>query len=322
MKINKRYLFVVAVISMLMLVAACSSTNDTGDASADSSPTIVLLVTRDFGNEEILRETVELKKYWTVLDALDETVEISSDYGGSFISGINGLESYSEGASGKRMDWFYYINGICADVGPLDYDLNDGDVIWWDYHEWKSMDATNSTVIGSYPEPFVHGYRGETPATTIMSSEENRDMSDKLRQALMEKGASNIEVSEIDNNVIENRQGPVIVLGEWEELSGFEYINKLNEAYGRNGSYIHYAGENLELMNKSSEKVRTLKNGAGSILSQGDGLGDENPLWIVSGTDTEGLEKAVKLLTENSDKIDSTYSVAVEENELIRLPVK
>jgi hypothetical protein len=321
LRINKRYLFVVAVISMLMLVAACSSTSDTDEVLKDSLPNVVLLVTRDYGSEEILKETVEFEKYWTVLDALDANSEIITEHGGSFISGINGFESYSEGASGKRMDWFYYINGICADVGPLDYDLNEGDVVWWDYHEWKSMDSTNSTVIGSYPEPFVHGYRGEVAETTIMCSVKNSDLASELRESLMDKGAATVEISEIDNSIIEDRVGPVIVLGEWEELDGVEYINKFNEAYKRNGTYIYYTGEGLELMDNSNEKIMSLKDGSGSIMSHGDGLGDENPLWIISGVDSTGLEKAIKLLTENSDKIYSTYSVAVGDNEVIKLPI-
>lgn len=320
MKFKKKYLFVLAAISILMLVSACSRNNDPGLASQDVRPEIELIVTRDYGNEEILKESVVLEKYWTVLDAMDATVEISTDYGGSFISGINGLESNSDGASGKRMDWFYYINGVCADVGPLDYDLNQGDVVWWDYHEWESMDSTNSTVIGSYPEPFVNGYRGVDVETTIMSSEENSSLAQELKEALVEEGAV-IEIAEIDNSIIEDRKGPVIVVGQWNELSEVEYISKLNEAYTRNGSYVYYSSQGLEIMNRGNEMVNMFRSEAGSVVSHGDGLGDDNPLWIVSGVDNSGLEQALKLLINKSEEIYCTYSVAIEGDEIIRLPV-
>ncbi|SHI50223.1 protein of unknown function [Dethiosulfatibacter aminovorans DSM 17477] len=320
MKINKRYLFVVAVIGILMLLAACSSTNDTGEVPDDGSAKIELIVTRDFGIEELFRESISLEKYWTVFDAMDAAVEIATDHGGGFISGINGLESYSDGT--KRLDWFYYVNGICADVGPLDYDLVEGDVIWWDYHEWESMDATNSTVIGSYPEPFVHGYRGKPAVITIMSSDENSELAMELKDALLNEGVQSVEISGIDNSMMEDREGPIIVLGQWEELSGYEYLNKLNEAYERNGTYVYYSDQGIDLLSNSSEKVRTLKGGAGSIVSHGDGLGDDCPLWIISGTDMNGLEKAIELLVNDTNKIDSTYSAAVEDSNIIKLPIK
>lgn len=310
-----------------MLVAACSNTNNSDESaidssSEDSSPSIVLIISKDFGREVILNETVSFEKYWTVLDALDSTVEIDTDQGGGFISAINGLESYSKGGSANRMDWFYYVNGICADVGALDYDLNDGDIVWWDYHQWKSMDATNSTVVGLYPEPFVHGYRGEVSPTTIMSAEKNKELATKLMEALVENGVETIGISKIDNSIIENRDGPLIVIGQWEELSDFEYIYNLNEAYERNGTYIHYDENVLELMNSRNEKKMSLHEVSGSIMSHGDGLGDENPLWIISGTDITGLEKVINLLTENTDDIYGTYSIALEDNEIISLPLE
>lgn len=310
-----------------MLITACSN-NDNKDestideVSTDSSSSIELIISKDFGREIILNETVEFEKYWTVLDALDSKVEIATDQGGGFISAINGHESHSKGGSANRLDWFYYVNGICADVGALDYDLNDGDVVWWDYHEWKSMDATNSTVVGLYPEPFVHGYRGKVSPTTIMCSEKNKKLANTLLETLVEEGVETIGISQIENSIIENREGPLIVIGEWKELSEFEYIKKLNEAYERNGTYIHYDENNLELMDSGNEKKLYLHEVSGSIMSHGDGLGDENPLWIISGTDTIGLEKAIKLLIENSDNIYGTYSIAIEDNETFSLPLE
>ena len=319
MKLNKKYLLVVAVTGILMLLAACSS-NETGDVETDGSPKIELIVTRDFGNEELFRESISLEKYWTVFDAMDAAVEIATDHGGGFISGINGLESYSEGT--KRLDWFYYVNGICADVGPLDYDLVEGDVIWWDYHEWESMDATNSTVIGSYPEPFVHGYRGKTAAITIMSSDENSGLAAGLKDALLEEGVESVEITGIDNEMMEDREGPIIVIGQWGDLAGYEYLNKLNEAYERNGTYVYYRDQGLDLLDQGSSKVRTLKDGAGSIISHGDGLGDDCPLWIISGTDINGLEKAIEVVVEGGENIDSSYSAAVEGGQIIKLPIE
>ena len=68
-----------------------------------------------------------------------------------------------DGLAGDRAaqrDWFYYVNGIEADVGAQDYGLSSGDRIQWDYHSWRATMRVPA-IVGAYPEPFVHGYRGK-----------------------------------------------------------------------------------------------------------------------------------------------------------------
>ncbi|MBC7324497.1 MAG: DUF4430 domain-containing protein, partial [Moorella sp. (in: Bacteria)] len=134
--------------------------------------TATLWITKDFGAQVLLAKEHTVGKNDTVFDMLDANAEVETAYGGAFISGINGLKSNSGGLSGKRMDWFYYVNGIFVDVGALDYRPNPGDVVWWDYHPWISG-VSFPAVIGCYPEPFVHGYRGKTGATMILAPEQN-----------------------------------------------------------------------------------------------------------------------------------------------------
>ena len=45
------------------------------------------------------------------------------------------------GPAGTR-DWFFFVNGIEADVGAAEYELSPGDVVQWDYRDWRGDDAT------------------------------------------------------------------------------------------------------------------------------------------------------------------------------------
>ena len=84
-------------------------------------------------------------------------------------------------------------------MGILDYYLSSGDIVWWDYHVWENMGTTNSTVVGSFPEPFVHGYDGHVEGITIMSTSDAEDSAEILRQTLMNYGSAEVTIEALDN---------------------------------------------------------------------------------------------------------------------------
>ena len=60
--------------------------------------------------------------------------DVETRYGGRFVQSIDGLSG--QGAGGYA-DWFYFVNGIEADVGAAEYELSPGDVVQWDYRDWR-----------------------------------------------------------------------------------------------------------------------------------------------------------------------------------------
>ena len=52
------------------------------------------------------------------------------------------------------------MNGIESPIGSAQYDLSAGDRIWWDYRDWTAAMRVPA-VVGSWPEPFVHGFQGK-----------------------------------------------------------------------------------------------------------------------------------------------------------------
>jgi hypothetical protein len=322
---RKQSVLMIVMFIVILLVCACTTESEPDSVTPEGPsdmPMVTLKVTRNYGREILIDKVVELEKNWAVYDLLEANTELSTEYGGSFVTGINGIESNPKGESGKRYDWFYFVNGISADRGIIDYDLSSGDIVWWDYHVWENMSGNNSTVVGLFPEPFVHGYNGNVGQTTIMSTNESEDSAHYIEQVLIDQGVTSIKIEEIDNDFIENRNGPVIVIGQWDELSNYEYLSNLNEAYERVGIFAHFNDDQLQLFDDANIIGMTLDENTGVILSHGDGLGDDCPLWLIIGIDSNGVGKAIDILANEPELILNSYGLAVAEDQIIRLPIE
>ena len=132
---------------------------DQGDVS--------LTVTRDYGSRVLVQKSDSIHESDTVLRVLDRNTDITTRYGGGFVQSIDGLSGTASG--GHSFDWFFYVNGIESPVGSTDYDLSGGDRIWWDYRDWTAAMRVPA-VVGSWPEPFVHGFQGHrwTPTSIAL----------------------------------------------------------------------------------------------------------------------------------------------------------
>jgi hypothetical protein len=67
------------------------------------------------------------------MQALDSVADVDADQGGKFVTGIEGIDQ----DEGKEQYWLYYINGVAAEKGAAEITLEEGDVEWWDLHNWK-----------------------------------------------------------------------------------------------------------------------------------------------------------------------------------------
>ena len=326
MKRNKT-ICLILILLMTVLVVSCGIKNDGASKPSkiqpktDGDTSITLWVTRDFGRSTLLKKEVEYKENASVFDVLNENTKITTAYGGGFIESINGLKSKSNTLTGERYDWFYYVNGIFADVGALDYALHGGEVIWWDYRPWRAGVSTPA-VIGCYPEPFLHGYNGKAKPTIILSSEADTILAGNLKKALEVQGVASVSIKPLDENLLKNRQGPTIVIGEWGELEKIPWLENLNKAYTKNGTFIHFTDVGIELTDYDGTVVKEIDQNAGAILATGEGSGDDTPLWMITGTDQESLQQALDLLIKTPDKISGVYSAAIISGEIIRLPLQ
>jgi hypothetical protein len=136
----------------LLLAAACLLAGCGEEAAGEGSAE--LWITRDRGSDVVLSTTVPAGI--SALEALRRKTDVETRYGGRFVQAIDGIEGDIAG----QHDWFYFVNGYEADISAADYDLHDGDVLWWDHRSWEG-EMRQPAVVGAFPEPFLHGWGGK-----------------------------------------------------------------------------------------------------------------------------------------------------------------
>ena len=170
-----------------------------------TSGEVELTVTRDYGTEVLERATESINESDTVLRVLDRNADIETRYGGGFVQSIDGLAGGQSG--GRRTDWFFYVNGIESPIGSAEYDLSDGDRIWWDHHDWTSAMRVPA-VVGSWPEPFLHGFEGERWAADVRLPRR----ASRLRTPSSSGSGGGCRPSELERTAI------TVEVGTWERI--------------------------------------------------------------------------------------------------------
>lgn len=184
-----------AALAVLTLLAGC------GGAAGGKQGTAQLWVTRDRGAQLLVEAEVEAGQ--TLMRALAAEADVETRYGGRYVQAVNGISGSLE----DQRDWFWFVNGYEGDRSAAAYRLHDGDVAWLDYRDWQ-REGEARVVVGAFPEPFVHGYAGETrPA--VVRFEGSRERATGFADTI---GADSIEPLgtpvPAGANVLELRDGP------------------------------------------------------------------------------------------------------------------
>jgi hypothetical protein len=130
------------------LLAGC------GLGAGHGTSNVTVTVTQGFGTKPVAALTkTSVPGSETVMRMLERSFRVSTRYGGGFVESIDGHSGNS-----SRLDWFYYVNGVEASQGAATTGVHRGDRIWWDLHDWSATDSVPA-VVGSFPEPFIHGVR-------------------------------------------------------------------------------------------------------------------------------------------------------------------
>ncbi|HEX6586633.1 MAG TPA: DUF4430 domain-containing protein [Solirubrobacterales bacterium] len=269
---------------------------------------VALTVTRDYGSEVIERTTESINESDTVLRLLDRNADVETRYGGGFVQSIDGIAGGE--SDGRRTDWFFYVNGIESSVGSAEYDPSDGDRIWWDHHDWTSAMRVPA-VVGSWPEPFVHGLEGEQRKVHVGCRTVVK-VCETVEERLRGAGAEPSEVS--------SEEAIRVEVGTWGEIRTDAHVRPLAGPPSESGVFATFTDERrplLTLLDDRGEPAGSLGRGAGLIaaLRPGDGP----PTWVVTGTDQSGVEAAVELV---GDDLRDRFAVATDGGGPIAVPFR
>jgi len=317
-----------SILAGLLLSVLCGCSTQIPSPERHSEPVtsaaaseVTVVVTQDFGKEVLLEQKVEIEPDTTAMDALQMTARVETKYGGGFVSAINGVSSEYKGANKSMKDWFFYINGIASNVGARDYVLQNGDIEHWDFRDWRYHQFIPS-IIGDFPQPFLSGYRGKVKPTVIVYEQQFKEGAQSLAIWLKELGiceVSTVMYDQLSEGTKEQRN--LILLGKPDT----ELISELNNAHNKLGFYTYFHQGKLAVLD--AEGKVTGEYGASTGLIQatqspwnpkGIGAG-ENVVWMISGTDADGVQEAVGALINHYEDLRYAYAAVINKGKIIRV---
>jgi hypothetical protein len=285
-------------------------------SSSDGDAT--LTVTRDFGAERLVDAKLsDPPESETVMRFLDGEADVETRYGGGFVQSIDGLEGGERGD--QAFDWFFYVNGIESPIGAAEARVYGGDRVWWDYREWTGAMRVPA-VVGSWPDPFVHGSEGKAFPVRIDCLAEEDDCSavaDRLEAEGVPASIST-ERAKLGEELLR------VVVGPWEEVRQDRAAAQIEDGPASSGVFADIeqapTGDyDLVALDPSGQEVTRGRVASGSGLVAAVRLGEEQPTWVVTGTDEAGVDAAIELL--DTDSLRDRYAVGVDPRGEFALPV-
>lgn len=291
-----------AATALTCAVAAAGCGVGPGE-SAEGEAT--LTVTRDFGAETLATGTLEdPAESDTVVRFLDANAEIDTDYGGNFVSTIDGLEGST--VSGGADDWFFFVNGIYSEIGAGESKVHVGDRIWWDYRMWREAYRVPA-VVGSWPEPFAHGYDGEERPVVVECVTAEASPCDEVVAALEDEGVQ--PAREDVDRPVEHPDSIRVLVGPWANLREDRAASQLESGPSTSGVYATAEaceeGWNLEILGDDGRPREVLTDG-GLVAAVREGT--DEPTWLVTAASDADLAGAAELV--DAETLSNRYAVA------------
>jgi Domain of unknown function (DUF4430) len=271
-----------------------------------------LTVTKGFGSAKLASVTAtKVPGSETVMRMLERSLHVQTRYGGGYVQSIDGLSGNS-----AHHDWFYYVNGIEAPLGAAVTAVHHGDRIWWDLHDWRAT-ASIPAVVGSFPEPFLHGIGGKRLPTALECASNVRVACRRIASTL---GALGVPVATQFLGTGSGTDSLAVDVGTWRELQSELVAALIERGPSLSGIYARFSGRGggeLQLLNPRGQVVKTLGPGAGLVAATAQN--GSVPTWLITGTDAQGVAAAAQALS--AGHLRNRFALAVQGSHDFALPL-
>jgi hypothetical protein len=302
-----------AVLSLSVLCALLAAGCGLGIGPAPSA--IHLAVTRDFGASALSHSgPLKIVGQETDMGLLERNYTVSTRYGGGFVQSIDGLAGGQE--AGRPVDWFYYVNGVQASKGAAATNVNPGDHIWWDRHDWSQTDDVPA-VVGSFPEPFLNGLDGKRLPVRVECTNVPGFACQTVTRRLRDFGVPAAITQAGSGGAPETLR---LLVGPWVDVGGDLDAASIASGPRSSGVYARPSktGHALALLNEQGQTARTLGAGAGLLAATRSE--EDAPVWVITGTDEAGVNRAAGAF--NQRTLASHFAVAVTpQGQALPIPV-
>jgi hypothetical protein len=312
----KKILFMATILVVIISLGIYYKSNL--EYASDKSITVTITITKDFGKEFLLEETITVAPDISALEASKQVAEIETKYGGGFVSSINNVSSSYPKA---QYDWFFYVNGFLSKTGASNYMMMNGDSIVWDYHRWD-VSQFQSAILGSYPKYLTNGYSGEVTTTIIAYETEFATEADNLRKILNENFKIDVKSKTINELLeIEKSSSNLIILAKPSN----QLVLELNKIRGRIGFFAFFNEDIIQVIDQKGEQYNQYERAGLIQISQNiwnpkGNLACENVVILISGTEKDLIKKSVGILTNGTNQYNHAFGLVITETEIIQIP--
>jgi hypothetical protein len=280
------------VAGVLLAVAAAVGLAGCGTGAGNDADGFALTVTRDFGGTRV----ADLQRQ--PLPAPPALAGILDRYGR------------------PRPRESLFVNGIAADKAAAKLELHGDDRVWLDQHE-TAVPTRITAVVGSFPEPFLHGADGKRLPVRVECDDPRSGpcaaVADKLVSLGVVAGRSVISRSAADESLR-------VLVGPWSRLRGRELEADSIEAGPRSsGVFARFeaGGARLVVLDAAGRPARTLGAGTGFIATTTEP--QRRPLWFVTGTDRAGVAAAARAFDESA--LTDRFALAISRDLPVAVPL-
>jgi Domain of unknown function (DUF4430) len=300
--------------NVALLAALATTVAGCGLGAGSSSSGVSLTVSDGFGKKVlVLKDDASTHGADTVMRFLARNAKITTRYGGGFVESIDGRSGKS---ATSQVDWFFFVNGSEGSKGAASIRVHEGDRIWWDRHDWSAaMDVP--AVVGSFPEPFLHGFGGKRLPVRIECSPANApgcgDVSDELGKAGVVAARGGLAASFTQHTLR-------LLVGLWPAIRDDPAAKQIERGPQTSGVFARMApdGRSLQLLDGSGNVARTLGPGTGLVAATSFQHGQ--PVWVVTGTDVRGLKDAADSLQEGI--LRNRFALVTDQGHPLSAPVR
>lgn len=304
-------------------VLAALSAGGCGFGAGEPPGKTSLRVTKDFGAVPVI-DTAQPKASGseTVMRLLERNVKsVDKRFGGGFVQAIDGASGGTR--QGRSYDWFFYVNGYISDKGAASVEVQPGDRIWWDLRDWTLTDRVPA-VVGSYPEPFAHGFKGRRHPTRVECGAAD-DLCVDVQNRLITAGGV-AAIGGVGRSY--TKQTLRVLVGPWPRLRDDPTAGTIGQGPQQSGVFVKIApdGRTVTTLDPAGKVVERLGPGTGLIAATAAGGYDttesgkvrRDPVWVVTGTDDAGVRAAVRALDEGA--LAGRYAVVIRDGRPVGVP--
>ena len=297
----------------LPVLLAALALGGCGIGSGAPETSLRLRVTEDFGTVPVdERDAPDSRSSDTVMRLLQRNAKVDTRYGGGFVQAIDGRAGGRSG--GRPFDWFYYVNGVEAQKGATSVKVRPSDRIWWDRHDWGAASDVPA-VVGSFPEPFLHGYDGNRLPTRLECTEPRSVQCDTVGKRL---GAVGVVAGRGGLQTSLSRETNRVIAGLWPAIRNDDTVRNLENGPKASGVYARPSadGRRIDVLDARGRVARTLGPGSGLIAATRFEGG--RPVWIITGTDAAGVRAAADALEEGN--LGGHFALAISGGQAVDVP--